>query len=279
MPRPGPSLRAPWQKWFMPRGCSNPREARLESFGPRLLPESPAWLALRDWRLVHKAGANTPNWDIAAGCEIEGRAGIVLVEAKANWPELGVGGSRSPPMRRRVPSRTTSASAQPSIRLAAVGERLLTASTSVAIATISWPTASLSRGSWPSSASRSCFCTWASRATPASLMREAPSLTKPTGKQHSIGTPATWGQQSSSVCATRFGRRRCGCCPVADPSSRSHRLATRPPRRRRHTTWESPRSDQMYFEGISERALAAGDYRVAIQGSPGSYSLTAYVHE
>jgi len=83
----------------MPRGYSNPREARLESFGPRLLPESPAWLALRDWRLVHKAGANTPNWDIAAGCEIEGRAGIVLVEAKANWPELGVGGSRSPPGR------------------------------------------------------------------------------------------------------------------------------------------------------------------------------------
>jgi len=35
----------------------------------------------------------------------------------------------------------------------------------------------------------------------------------------------------------------------------------------------------MYFEGISERALAAGDYRVAIQGSPGSYSLTAYGHE
>src|SRR5450759_4547533 len=97
MPRPGPSLRAPWQKWFMPRGCSNPREARLESFGPRLLPESPAWLALRDWRLVHKAGANTPNWDIAAGCAIEGRAGLVLREAKANGPELGVGGSRSPP--------------------------------------------------------------------------------------------------------------------------------------------------------------------------------------
>jgi hypothetical protein len=35
----------------------------------------------------------------------------------------------------------------------------------------------------------------------------------------------------------------------------------------------------MYFEGISERPLAAGDYRVAIEGSTGSYSLIAYVHE
>ena len=47
----------------------------------------------------------------------------------------------------------------------------------------------------------------------------------------------------------------------------------------RKTADNPARSDQMYFEGISERALAAGDYRVAIQGSPGSYSLTAYVHE
>jgi len=47
----------------------------------------------------------------------------------------------------------------------------------------------------------------------------------------------------------------------------------------RKTADNPARSDQMYFEGISERPLAAGDYRVAIQGSPGSYSLTAYVHE
>ena len=47
----------------------------------------------------------------------------------------------------------------------------------------------------------------------------------------------------------------------------------------RKTSDNPERSDQMYFEGISDRLLAAGDYRVAIQGSPGSYSLTAYVHE
>jgi hypothetical protein len=76
---------------FMPCGYSDPMEARLERFGPKLMAGSSVWPALRDWWLVHKAGANTPNWDIAAGCELEGRPGLVLVEAKANWTELGVG--------------------------------------------------------------------------------------------------------------------------------------------------------------------------------------------
>ena len=42
--------------------------------------------------MAHKAGANTPNWDLAAACEIEGKSGLVFVEAKANWPELQVAG-------------------------------------------------------------------------------------------------------------------------------------------------------------------------------------------
>ncbi|BCG48195.1 hypothetical protein GEOBRER4_n3073 [Citrifermentans bremense] len=73
---------------YMPRGKALADEARLESFGPSWLPESDVWHKIQNWWLVHKAGANTPNWDIAATCEIEGRAGLVLVEAKANWPEL-----------------------------------------------------------------------------------------------------------------------------------------------------------------------------------------------
>lgn len=76
----------------MPRGAAQPREARLETFGPEWTPESPAWPLLRSWWLRHEAGANTPNWDIVASCVIEGRPGLVLVEAKANWPELGIGG-------------------------------------------------------------------------------------------------------------------------------------------------------------------------------------------
>jgi hypothetical protein len=42
--------------------------------------------------LTHSVGANTPNWDIAAGCLIDDTPGLILVEAKANWPELGEGG-------------------------------------------------------------------------------------------------------------------------------------------------------------------------------------------
>lgn len=78
-------------KW-MPRGLSDPEEARFETFGPDWVPSHPAWVKLMDWWLLHKEGANTPNWDIAMGCTIEDRPGLVLVEAKANWPELKVDG-------------------------------------------------------------------------------------------------------------------------------------------------------------------------------------------
>jgi hypothetical protein len=87
-------LRTTTESRFMPQGPAAPREARLESFGPAWLPGHPAWPALVDWWLAHPAGANTPNWDIAVGCEIEGRPGLALVEAKANWPELGKTGKR-----------------------------------------------------------------------------------------------------------------------------------------------------------------------------------------
>ena len=66
---------------FMPQGVDASAEARLDSFGPSWLPESPAWATLKDWWLCHKAGASTPNWDIAVGCRIEEHPGLVLVEA------------------------------------------------------------------------------------------------------------------------------------------------------------------------------------------------------
>ena len=50
------------------------------------------WSPLRSWWLAHEGGANTPNWDIGAACEIEGTPGLILVEAKANVPELSVAG-------------------------------------------------------------------------------------------------------------------------------------------------------------------------------------------
>jgi hypothetical protein len=73
---------------WMPRGYSSPVEARLETFGASVMPHNEAWTHLRKWWLAHESGANTPNWDIAASCEIEGREGLILVEAKANAPEL-----------------------------------------------------------------------------------------------------------------------------------------------------------------------------------------------
>jgi hypothetical protein len=82
------SARSQW----MPRGHGAPEEARLDTFGPRALPHPQAWSALRAWWLVHERGANTPNWDLAATCEIEGTPGLILVEAKANVPELSVAG-------------------------------------------------------------------------------------------------------------------------------------------------------------------------------------------
>lgn len=73
---------------FMPRGYEAPEEALLNTFGPTWFLESPAWDELQNWWLKHPVGANTPNWDIAVGCEIEEQPAVILVEAKANWPEL-----------------------------------------------------------------------------------------------------------------------------------------------------------------------------------------------
>ena len=51
---------------------------------------------LRDWWLKVVRGANTPNWDLAATCKIEGRNGLLLVEAKAHSNELSNAGKSTP---------------------------------------------------------------------------------------------------------------------------------------------------------------------------------------
>lgn len=65
---------------------------RLEPFGAEAIPGHPACPALMAWWLRHSARANTPNWDLALSCELEGQPGLVLVEAKANVPELSTSG-------------------------------------------------------------------------------------------------------------------------------------------------------------------------------------------
>ena len=79
---------------WMPRGYGARGEARLETFRPSVIPEAD-WAGLRRWWLAHERRANTPNWDIALACEIERRPGLTIVEAKANAPELSVGGKPS----------------------------------------------------------------------------------------------------------------------------------------------------------------------------------------
>jgi hypothetical protein len=79
---------------WQPMGKNAPREARLETFGPLAMPGHPAWPAISSWWLRHSAGANTPNWDIALSCDVDGQPGIILVEAKANVPEMSEAGKR-----------------------------------------------------------------------------------------------------------------------------------------------------------------------------------------
>jgi len=71
---------------FMPEGFWKPDEARLG--------KSPGFLndmqrrTVTEWWLAAPERANTPNWDLVSTCTIGGRAGLLLVEAKAHVGEL-----------------------------------------------------------------------------------------------------------------------------------------------------------------------------------------------
>jgi len=73
---------------WMPQGFDDVKEAQLHN-AQRLLDVNPYGQALRSWWLA-AAGpvAVTPNWDIASTCTIEGKRGLLLVEAKAHHEEL-----------------------------------------------------------------------------------------------------------------------------------------------------------------------------------------------
>lgn len=87
----------------VPSGHSTPDEARLETFGPEWQPGIPAWKRLAAWWLRQEERANTPNWDLLLTSRIEGRSGLVLVEAKANGPELSRAGK---PIKDRASTRS-----------------------------------------------------------------------------------------------------------------------------------------------------------------------------
>ena len=74
---------------WMPRGYAAPQEARLERFGPKIMPAFRRWRNVHSWWLAHTTrNSNTPNWDIAMSCDIEGHAGLDWSKQKPmflNW--------------------------------------------------------------------------------------------------------------------------------------------------------------------------------------------------
>ncbi|MHB1328182.1 MAG: hypothetical protein ACYC2K_08275 [Gemmatimonadales bacterium] len=77
---------SPTDHW-MPCGFADKCEAELDK-AHRLL-DGPCRTALASWWLPPtRRGATTPNWDIASTCTIDGRQGLLLIEAKAHDKEL-----------------------------------------------------------------------------------------------------------------------------------------------------------------------------------------------
>jgi hypothetical protein len=81
---------------WLPKGFRHPAEAKLgETLDPEFLNGDQREFVTGWWLAVQKK-ANTPNWDIASRCRIEGRPGLLLVEAKAHRGELSVTGKDDP---------------------------------------------------------------------------------------------------------------------------------------------------------------------------------------
>lgn|ERR1022692_1705335 len=72
---------------WMPRGMLAPNEVELGRTEEFLSNQQRAQL-IRWWLAVGLDSATIPNWDIVSNCTIDGRSGLVLVEAKAHPTEL-----------------------------------------------------------------------------------------------------------------------------------------------------------------------------------------------
>ena len=72
---------------WMPQGFEDANEATLPE-AERLLPPDVRRELRRWWLVVATSNTRTPNWDVACTCTIEGKTGIVLIEAKAHDQEL-----------------------------------------------------------------------------------------------------------------------------------------------------------------------------------------------
>lgn len=79
---------------WMPQGLLEPEEARLGETELFLEPNDRE--SVTHWWLEVTPGANTPNWDLVAACSVEGKKGLILVEAKAHTNELATAGKKQP---------------------------------------------------------------------------------------------------------------------------------------------------------------------------------------
>lgn len=71
---------------YMPEGFCSPEEARLGETSKFL--DAGKRRILTDWWLAVRQKANTPNWDLVSTCTVDGRDGLILIEAKAHKGEL-----------------------------------------------------------------------------------------------------------------------------------------------------------------------------------------------
>ena len=72
---------------WMPQGFEQIDEATLPE-AAQLLPEAVRIELKRWWLAAPNSTSRTPNWDVASTCMVEGKPGILLIEAKAHDQEL-----------------------------------------------------------------------------------------------------------------------------------------------------------------------------------------------
>ena len=86
------ALAEPWgcvsadDRW-MPEGFCRIEEAQLDK-AERLIPKQDRDKLHSWWLAVSRRNTRTPTWDIASTCTVDGRKGLLLVEAKAHTQEL-----------------------------------------------------------------------------------------------------------------------------------------------------------------------------------------------
>jgi hypothetical protein len=82
------------EDWWSPRGLVDHREVMLHEAERLLTAEQRR--ALQDWWLASPRSPRTPVWDLASSVSIDGRRGLLLVEAKAHVSEFALDGKDGP---------------------------------------------------------------------------------------------------------------------------------------------------------------------------------------